>query len=61
MVEQLNRKDIEYIHELNRGGNRRRIPSPHAEKLLELGIAKLEMGHLNLSCTGRRIARSLTR
>ncbi|GIX12325.1 MAG: hypothetical protein KatS3mg118_0284 [Paracoccaceae bacterium] len=57
IVDCLASEDIACIRELARGENRRRIPSPHAEKLLAMGLASLEMGHLDLTRSGRRVAR----
>lgn len=59
MVDKLDTTDVACIRELSRGENRRRIPSPYAERLLELGLANLEMGHLYLTVAGRRVARML--
>lgn len=61
MVNNLSTADVECIQELNRGENRNRIPSPHAERLLEMGLANVEMGHLYLTVSGRRVARMLQR
>ncbi|MEL6233416.1 MAG: hypothetical protein AAFR46_03315 [Pseudomonadota bacterium] len=59
MVDGLSTTDVECIQELSRGENRDRIPSPYAERLLEMGLANLEMGHLYLTVSGRRVARIL--
>jgi hypothetical protein len=57
MVEKLDNEHIACIQELSRGEARRRIPSPYAERLLEMGLANLEMGHLYLTRSGLRVAR----
>ncbi|HEU0220701.1 MAG TPA: hypothetical protein VFR34_00625 [Paracoccaceae bacterium] len=47
------------LEELCRGTSRRRIPFPYAERFLELGLAELILGHLDLTGTGRRVVQAM--
>jgi hypothetical protein len=59
IVEGLNEAERACLKQLCRGSGHEAIPSPHAEKLLELGLAELVMGHLETTGTGRRAAMAL--
>jgi hypothetical protein len=59
IAEALNEAERSCLKELCRGSGRSRIPSPHAEKLLTLGLAEVLMGHLEMTSTGRRAAMAL--
>jgi len=49
----LNNDERAALAELARGSIRQRIPMREAERLLELGLAELNFGHLELTAAGR--------
>lgn len=53
LAERLTPDEKSSLETLDRGPLRQRIPFPHAERLLSLGLAELSFGRLDLTSAGR--------
>lgn len=53
LAERLTPDERSSLETLDRGALRQRIPFPHAERLLSLGLAELSFGRLDLTSAGR--------
>lgn len=54
LIDRLSPEERASLLELGRGPARRKIPHPHAEKLLDLGLAELVCGYQELTTQGKR-------
>jgi len=54
LIARLSDDERKSLCEIGRGPARQRIPHPHAEKLLDLGLAELVCGYQELTITGKR-------
>jgi hypothetical protein len=54
LLGQLSEDERNSLREIARGPGRRKIPFPHAEKLIRLGLAELLGGYQELTRQGKR-------